>query len=111
MSDMAHYRGKLVLVNGEGTVEEKAKRILDEHNIEISSYNSDAVEELGDSFYKEYHVHGGELYKIEKEDVDDYEDVFYAHKNDDGTIGFVVKYYDGGCCLEEALEEAIKRLG
>ena len=33
-----------------------------------------------------------------------------ATQNDDGTIDYEVKYYNGGCSREEAIAEAVQKL-
>jgi len=49
------------------------------------------------------------LYEIlEKERMDCEMDIYDSHINCDGTIDFHVMYYTGGCCLDEAIAEAIK---
>lgn len=51
----------------------------------------------------------GEIYEVERRDMED-SDIFEMQKNPDGTLGFVVQYYDGGCGFEEAIETAHKRM-
>ena len=36
------------------------------------------------------------------------EDIFNAHDNGDGTIGYEVMYYNGGCSFNEAIEYALE---
>ena len=47
---------------------------------------------------------------ISEDDIDDYADIFHASKNEDGTIDFLLKYYNGGCSFDEALITAIDKM-
>ena len=47
---------------------------------------------------------------ISEDDIDDYADIFNASKNEDGTIDFLLKYYNGGCSFDEALTTAINKM-
>ena len=47
-------------------------------------------------------------WKLFKDISDD--DIFEANLNKDGSISYIVSYYNGGCCFEEALETAIEKL-
>lgn len=47
---------------------------------------------------------------ISEDDIDDYADIFNASKNEDGTIDFLLKYYNGGCSFDEALTTAIDKM-
>ena len=49
----------------------------------------------------------GQIYTVEKEYADPDVDIFKSTKNDDGTIDFEVKYYNGGCCFNEAIDAAL----
>ena len=50
-------------------------------------------------------------YVIISEDyIDDYADIFNASKNEDGTIDFLLRYYNGGCSFDEALNTAINKM-
>ena len=47
---------------------------------------------------------------ISEDDIDDYADIFNASKNEDGTIDFLLRYYNGGCSFNEALTTAINKM-
>lgn len=50
-----------------------------------------------------------QVFIVEKEIQDPYDNVFEATKNDDGSYDFIVKYYDGGCGFNEAIEYALDK--
>jgi len=85
MSEEVHYEGRLVPT---GT----------------------SVEALGRELkYKEEVDIGGMVYSVEMGYVNPYADIFRSSKNEDGTIDFEVKYYNGGCGFDGAIEYAITR--
>lgn len=91
MSETVHYKGKLTPTNK--TLAEYDPLAVDIHDIE--GYQS-AVEV------------NGYIYTVEKSDVDQEDDIYTAELNNDGSIEFEVKYYNGGCGFNEAIETAIE---
>lgn len=89
MSETVYYKGKLI-PTGKTLVE------FDSNAEDIYDHYLDAVEI------------DGMIYTVEKRYADPYEDIFNSTKNEDGTIDFEVKYYNGGCSFNEAIEQAIK---
>ena len=89
MSETVHYKGKLRPTG-------KTLAEFDPNADDIGDYYGDAVEV------------DGLVYTVEKEYVAGDEDIFRSSINDDGTINFEVKYYNGGCSFNEAVEEALK---
>jgi len=110
MSETVFYAGKIYPVElSEGQTNiEAAGILLKKRDIKIDSCFNDALECLLDTFYQEFEIVNDVLYRVEIEtSEDDAGDIFRATKNDDGSLSFVVQYYNGGCSLNEALEEAI----
>lgn len=89
MSETVHYKGKL---KPTGKTEEE--------------YCGEG-DDIYDHYYKAVIVHGM-VYEVEKEEIDPYSDLLISNKNEDGTIDFEVKYHNGGCSFNEAIEEATK---
>jgi hypothetical protein len=110
MSETVHYRGILTEVDmlDNETLEEQCKRILGD--VELPSYFKSYQEMLLDQFYQTYIIYDNTLYLVEKENYEPDEDIFYSKGNEDGTISFEVKYYNGGCGFNEAIEEALKSI-
>jgi hypothetical protein len=112
MRDYEQHIGRAIPVESKDeTNEEMAKRVLAEKGkTELPSYHETYLEWFTDEFYKEYALVKGVLYKLEAEEVDPYDDVVWAKKNADGSINYVLRYYNGGCGFDEVFEEAILRL-
>lgn len=49
----------------------------------------------------------GLVYEVEEVKIDPYDDIFESSKNEDGSINFEVKYYNGGCGFNEAIVYAL----
>jgi hypothetical protein len=107
MSEMAHFKGQLVpLTRPEGmTLEEQMKDVAG--ITEVKSYYDSLEEQFLEAAYKKFAVIDDTIYRIEMEDVY-YDDIFESNFNDDGTISFETKYYNGGCSFYEALGYALK---
>lgn len=107
MSETEHYKGKLT-PTGKTLIEfmegEEFPDCYDRSNV------GDVEECFREKFYKEYSLIDGVIYQIEQEDFDEYDDIMNAHKNHDGSIDFEVKYYNGGCSFDEAIECAVNKL-
>jgi hypothetical protein len=73
-----------------------------------NKFKFDDVDYDNENIYSEQVVkYGDEWYEViednEYNDVD-LSETFY---NDDGTISYLLGYYNGGCCFEEALGHAL----
>ena len=108
MSETRHYIGKLIKVDNPNNLstEDLAKEILNVDSFE-SYYNSFSEKLISDN-YNEYFIYNGIIYKIEAKDYE-YEDVYIATKNEN-RFDINVKFYDGGCSLDEAIETALNKL-
>lgn len=111
MSNTEYHTGKLVPIEQSFSLEDTARLLLKEHNQKSNDIYDSYLEQFREFFYKEYAIYNGEIYRIDKEhsSTDD-EDISIAHKNQDGTIDFTIRFYNGGCSFDEALENAILKL-
>jgi len=76
-------------------------------NIYHMLYECSLVDDMPDKFI----IVKDELYEIiESKRMDVEMDIYDADSNSDGTISFHVMYYNGGCGLTEAIEEAIENM-
>lgn len=91
MSEIVHYKG---------TLKPTGKSLKD--------YMPQAEDEY-DLPYQEAILIDDIVYEVSKEELID-SDIFLASKNDDGSIDFQVKYYNGGCSFDEAIDESLKKL-
>jgi len=110
MSETVHYRGTLTRVERfeNETLEKQCKRIIG--NVTLPSYYESYKEMLleGYEYYQNYFLQDDILYSVSKKEIDTDEDIFNSSENKDGTINFEVKYYNGGCGFNEALEYALE---
>ena len=77
---------------------------------EIPDYYESIEDAFNDVHHKDAYCYNGVVYEVELEDYEDHDDIFDASKNEDGSIDFLLKYYNGGCGFSEALDYATKKL-
>lgn len=109
MSETVLNIGKLILVelaDGE-SIEQYAEKISEG---EKEKYHETFLEQLLSDHYDEYVLSNRILYHNECEIDENGGDIFEATKNEDGTINYIVQYYNGGCCFSEAIGYALKKL-
>lgn len=100
MSDTVHYIGKLT-----PTGKTVKQFVVDD---EIPDYYDDEEEYFEDKYYRHAVLIDGLVFTAKYEDVNPDLDIMNSTKNDDGSIDFEVRYYNGGCSFTEAIDEAIK---
>jgi len=100
MSETEHFKGKLT-PTGKDLID-----YVDGHK--IPDYYDDEEEYFNDCLVDTAIVIDGKVFEIQRTEYEDSDDIFESTKNEDGTIDFQVKYYNGGCGFGEALEEALK---
>ena len=107
MSETVAYKGKLTPIyrDDETTLEELCESVCETNMIDLPSYYDSYVEYFQDE-EAGYVIIKDTLYQIQKESFD-YENLYQSTKNEDGTISFLVAFYNGGCGLTEALEQAL----
>jgi len=110
MSEVVYYKGILKPVDflvGE-TLEERCKRIIGD--VELEDCYDSYQEKLMDDFdyYESYVIHNDILYSVEKNRLDPEQSFFMSKRNDNGTVNFEVRYYNGGTSFDEAIEYALK---
>ena len=113
MSDYEHQRGKMIKVVAEPgtTLEQQCLLIFKEAGIEPADYYDTAAEALADEFYEKYVHIDGELYKfIELVDEDPYDSFAHIEELEPGIFNFNSRYYNGGTCLSEMLQEGMVKL-
>jgi hypothetical protein len=107
MSETVVFVGKLKPVKMRGDIEKTAEAIFKESFGEKDDIFRTYLEALQEET-RDYCTVGNRLYCVQIENDDPYESVFRASSNGDGTIDFVVKYHNGGCSFEEAIENAVE---
>ena len=99
MSQTETHIGKFkILAKGRNNILEYIK----EHNIE-KFFNTNTHYIESESEY--YDILDGDILieYIEHREYDEDDSIVEFTKNEDGTIDFLVQFYNGGCCLQEAL--------
>jgi len=105
MSETVQYRGTLTVVERlpNETIGGQCKRMLGER--ELGEWNGSYQEQLIDENYERYIIHEGTLYSVEKKEVGE-DDTFIITDGKDGKLNFEVRYYNGSCSFNEAIEYA-----
>lgn len=116
MSEVEHVTGVLVkLDRGDLSLSEFAHNIICKLGLDTDKHYdpTDPLEGLMDLCYEQYIQYGGEIYQIiDRADPDPYDDIYDCKKmpGSKNKFTFNVRYYDGGCCLTEALGKALDKL-
>jgi hypothetical protein len=99
------------------TVKEVVDKYLAEHEEELPSIEKyytfpDSYEDFFRcELSSEYVLQNDTVYEvIEENAIPDYGDIYEASENSDGTINYVLRYYNGGCGFEEAIITALDRM-
>ena len=117
MSEMKHYKGTVEKIKLDNmSLLEKMHDICSRGVTKwyMKFYKDETSEDM---FYEmmaectnDHTYINGDIYKFTKEELDERCDIFDAKKNKYGEIEYEVKYYNGGCGFEEALETALVRM-
>lgn len=108
MSETVHFKWKLTRVELTWTLEEKCEQFMKSKSQVLPEWHSKYKESVEDSFYKEIVILNDELYSVEMESFSDDQDIFTSKNNDDWTIDFDIRYYNGWCSFDEAIGYAVK---
>ena len=104
MSRDVRERGTLTPINGDS--ETYAKAVCEEKGIKKESFHENYLELLMDEDWEHHCIINGSLYTVDCNEEDPY--FCQAEELDNGKIIFDVTYYNGGCCMTEAIEDALK---
>ena len=114
MSETVHYRGIATQIApfDDKTALDVAKEILENKGVYIAECYDNAIDCLTEKFYNEYFFHHKtqKLYNITKTEHDLDDDIIKASLNEDGTIEYELRYYNGGAGFDECMEEAFDKL-
>lgn len=110
MSCTESHVGKIKKVDLEGlTIEEWAKEVATAYGMEFKEYYDSYKELVLDELYFRYIVVEEEIYEIIEDHEFTEEDISELTPEGDGVFSFVMQFYNGGTCLTEMLEDAIKQ--
>ena len=114
MSQTETHFGKLrkVIIPENQTIEEWCKAKCLEMNItELPSYYDDWREVIKDQYSQKYFFIEDEIWEaFEHVECDEGDDINVMNLNKDGTITFVMQFYNGGTCLGEMIEEGLNKI-
>ena len=78
---------------------------------EKSSWCKTWYEQLRDINDEDVYFANDELWEtIEDFSAEEGDDIYQLHLNEDGTVTYVMQFYNGGTCLSECLEESLANL-
>jgi hypothetical protein len=108
MSNYESHKGKIVLIETDLSFEEFAKQIVGN---ELPKYYDNFIEVIQDNIKKyPYYFHKSKIYKIENNEIDPGKDEFEFKQNEDKTIEYSFRFYNGGSCLNEQIEKVLSRI-
>lgn len=111
MSQDEHHTGKLKLLLPliDEDLEGLCRRILKEESIELDA-TTDIIDCFDDELRDKYVRYKQYVYKIEDHEEDDGSDSYIKMQKTEDGISFDTKFYNGGTCLSEMLEDGLDRL-
>jgi hypothetical protein len=112
MSEQETMKGKIkeIFCGDEEDMEIFAKELCKKNRYDYTEFCGSYLECLIDEGYKDYIITNNKIYEILETKDFEYNDIFEAEGNSDGTISFIVSYYNGGCSFNEAIEEALDNM-
>jgi len=111
MSDYESYKGTIKKIEREEgeSLADQCKRICISRKGDKLEYYEGL---LFDEFYDDYLKINGELWEVVSKKAKDPDDSYCdIESNEDGTFSFNTRFYNGGTCLTEMIEDAIKEEG
>ncbi len=113
MSDYEGHYGKLrkVLSEPHESFEDLCLRILKTKITHVDGYDPiDPIEYIKDELYENYIIVKNQLFEIIEDHTQDDLDYFIKlYPNEDGTITFITRFYNGGCGFNEVLEGGLEK--
>jgi len=106
MSQTESHFGKIIKIDGDA--ENLCQEVINDRNDQIDQheYNQSAIDYVEEN-YEDYAVFNNTLYRVEDTELVE-SDIYKSWLNHDGSIGYAVSFYNGGCGFLEALEDAVK---
>lgn len=110
MSEVVHYKGKLIQIPIDMNNDEAFKEICIKEGYKKEDYYNSWEECLVEEGYEKYVIVDNKLFVAEYKSIDLDDEIIHATDNKDGSYTFEVKYHNGGCSFEEAIKEALEKL-
>lgn len=110
MSCTETHIGKVRKIDLQGkSIEDWAQNIAEELGYELGDFYDSYKELVFDELYFRYVFVGDEVYEIIEDKEISEEDIEILTPEGNNTYSFTMQFYNGGTCLNEMLENAIKR--
>ena len=109
MSEQKQYSGKLKLIsNSDSNLNDLCRMVLIEDGAE--NIINDCISLIQEEYQTKYIIHNDKLYKIIECIEQDSEDSYINMTQNKDVFSFNTRFYNGGTCLVEMLEEGIEKL-
>lgn len=112
MSDYEQHSGKLRKVPSDSgeSLFELVQRIYKEEGLKWDDKYTEKTTYF-DEIYEKYFIIDKELYKvIEHIEEDECDSFMRMHHESNGDIVFSTRFYNGGTCLSEMIEDGVRKL-
>ena len=113
MSEQEAHVGKLKLIftGTEEEIEEFCKdKIHSDYNGIENEYFDSYTEMFEEELYRKFVIINNSIYEILEDTHLNYNDIFEASLNEDGTISYICSYYNDGYSFSEAIEECLDNI-
>lgn len=115
MSETVHHKGtatKVTIPNNKSLEDFCLELILDRHSRHFIEYYDSYVECLCNDFSLEfyYHKETDTLYKLDNKEYDLDDEIIEAKKQENGTINYELRYYNGGAGFHECMDQAFNEI-
>jgi hypothetical protein len=113
MSEMEAHVGKLRKVQrneGQSVEDWCIEKCEADDEFELPHFYKSFEEFFRDNHYEEFFFVDDEIWEIfDHTELDD-DDIYEMTPNPDGTVSFTMRFYNGGTCLCECIEEGLANL-
>lgn len=102
MSETAHYKGKLTPTGK--TIAE----YVENDWFQCGDYDNEESY-FNDKYYDAAIEVDGQVYEVEKKNIDAFDDIVIATKNEQSGFDFELRYHNGGGSFDEMIKQAIRK--
>lgn len=113
MSETETHIGKARIIQPKEnqSLESLAQELCGIHKYKKPPYLDTYTQVLRETGYDKFIVTNDSILEILEDQPHDHEcDILQASQNPDGTINFILQFYNGGCSFSEAMELALKKM-
>lgn len=114
MSQTEFHIGKLkkIELKENQNLEDFYKEKLQEIGLlQLRSYDNDWEDAFRDKFRDKYFISNDTIWEaFDHKEIDMSDDIYEIKTNPDGTLSFIMKFYNGGTYLSECIEDELKKL-